>query len=215
MEFFNKIVDLFASDNYGVGIFAFIAVVMGSIAFNLTKIVTFFDERKNIKLAKLTNALKCEYITESDKYHYQEALATEHFAIATGLRAEKEIRDLIVNCHKNCEGTLRFAHFKRAIPFIRLEDGKATVIITRYDHISFGYNFIFSVLCFMSGTFILAITGFLNFDGVFPLLKHLGTTFFMCFLGALLFIEALPIFSAIHVRREIDKQRRSTDSEIF
>ncbi|WP_417698534.1 hypothetical protein [Psychromonas sp.] len=206
MDFFNKIVDLFANENYGVGILALIIVVVGAIAFNLTKIVTFFDERKNIKIAKLTDALKCEYITESDKHHYQEALATEHFAIATGLRTEKEIRDLIINCHKSCEGRLSFVHFKRATPFIQIKDRKATVIITKFDYLSFVYNSITSICCFSIGIFMLAITFFLNFDGLILILKYLGIVFMMCSLGILLFFEALPIFSAKYVRKELDKQ---------
>ena len=207
MEFFNKLVGLFVNGHYAVGVFAFVFLMIGTFIFNYAKIVNFGDERKRVKLTKIKEALDCEYLSESDKTHLQAALATEHFAITTGIHAEKELREAIVISHKGCSGELRFIHFKRAVPYLRFENGELSIKISKFEKVSFFYNLIVSFLCFSAGVFLFVIIGFLNFESSLMFFKHLGKSLFMCVLGGFLFFETISIFSARHVKEELIKQR--------
>lgn len=90
-------------------------------------------------------------------------------------------------------------HFKRTVPYLRFADEKLTIRITNIEKLQFIYNLVFGGLLTISGLLLVGLTGFLEAPAISGVFKYVGTAFFISVLGVLMLLEALPIFSALHV----------------
>jgi hypothetical protein len=201
---------LIESLNNGNILIALIIVAV-AIVFNFRAIVDFFEDCNKARLSKLTEALQCEYLSEFSKIHLQEALATEHFKRSTGIRVEKQFRDAIIETHQNFKGELRFAHFKRALPYIRFADKKLTIRITKIQKLLFLYNLVFGGLLIISGLLFFGLTGFLEAAAMSGVFKYVGAVLLLSVVGVLMLLEALPMTSALHVRKELEKHENDAE----
>ena len=195
----NKLIELINSGNY----FLVILVVIGAVIFNSRAIVEFFDERKKARISKLNEALQCEYLSPIAKVHLQDELATEHFKISTGIRVEKQLRDSLIEAHQNLNGELRFVHFKRALPHLSFIDQKLSIKMTKIDTLGFLYNFLVGGFLIISSIFSFAVIGFIEIETISALFKYIGVMIFIGLVGFFMLIEALPVISAIHVRKTL------------
>lgn len=207
-DLMNRIIELINKGDY----LLVILVVIGAIIFNFRAIIDFFDERNKAKLSKLSDALQCEHLSVLTKAHLQEELATEHFRRTTGIRAEKLLRDALIEAHKNTNGELRFVHFKRALPYVQYQGKKLRIKITKIEKLLFIYNFIIGLVLAISGLLLFASIGFIEAETALHVVKYIGIAFFIIVVGVFMLFEALPVFSARYVRRELEKS--SDDLEI-
>lgn len=67
-------------------------------------------------------------------------MATEQCRAATGLRLEKEHREIVVKAHKSTNGELAFIHFRRARSYLDFKGLKLTITIPRFER--FFYPFL-------------------------------------------------------------------------
>ena len=103
------------------------------VLFKAKGIVTFWDERRRIKLSHLKEALACDCIKGLTRQHLERELESEYYRLATGFKAEPQLRDAITRAHEKCKGELRFDHFRRASSCFHLKNGQLVVRLTRFD----------------------------------------------------------------------------------
>lgn len=197
-KFLDKLLENLSQGN--VLLASVIAIVV--ILFNFGKIIEFINDQKKSKIAKLGEALKSEYISGLTKTHLQEALATEHFKMATGVRLEKEVREALINTHQNTQGALRFVHFKRAIPHIVYQDKKLFVKITRPDLIGYWINIISGFSLIILGILLIALNTLTEEKTLF---NYGFGSFFILAAPPILF-DTRSVISARMVAKELAKQ---------
>lgn len=149
-DFMDKLVDSLSNGNYLLGI----VIVVVAFIFNYKTIVDFWEERKKARISKLTDAVKCDFVSGLTESHLQEELATEHFKITTGIRLEKQFREAVIKAHQSTNGTVSFVHFKRAIPHFSYDgdSGNVTVCISKFELFIYWFNFIFTSIFMLSQT---------------------------------------------------------------
>ncbi|MCY7293873.1 hypothetical protein [Alteromonas sp. a30] len=176
------------------------------VLFKAKSIVTFWDERRRIKLSHLKEALQCECIKGLTRRHLERELESEYYRLATGFKAEPQLRDAITRAHERFEGELKFDHFRRASSCLRLVNGRLAVNISPMDRfLGFG-SFILGVLFYLTG-FAIFMVGIAdvsdNFvEGARLLLE--GGLWFV--LGVICFIETLKFRSTVLIEKELSKQ---------
>lgn len=195
-----------------------ILMAAAALLFNYKKIIEFIEERQKARVAKLSEALKCEHISGLTKSHLEEELATEHFKIATGMRAEKAFREAVIQAHQNTQGELRFVHFKRALPLIFYEDAKLAVKITRFDLFDYWLNFIFGCalviegaleIIFSMGLLGMALSGQFKGINIIQALTMLGAGASIMAIALFVLWQTFPVISARKVAKELEKQRNN------
>lgn len=105
------------------------------VLFRAKSIVTFWDERRRIKLSQLKEALACDCIKGDTRRFLEGELESEYYRLATGMKLEKEVREALINTHNKCNGELRFDHFRRARDNYRFEDGKLVVQLSTFTKV--------------------------------------------------------------------------------
>jgi hypothetical protein len=103
---------------------------------------------------KLETAIQCPQVVGSTKLHLEDELATEHFKITTGIRLEKEMRESLINLHKESHGEISFTHFKRGLPHIYYKNRAIVINISIIEYAIFIFNLFFGIALTFAGLFL-------------------------------------------------------------
>lgn len=126
-----------------------------SIFLNYRKILESFDQIQKRRLERIKEALSSDYTSGLTRERLKEDLETEYYRLATGVFAEKPLREEMINTHKSMEKEVGFYHFLRARDYISLENGMFSIKIKRIDNAAYYYNIFTSLLLFLGAAFIL------------------------------------------------------------
>jgi hypothetical protein len=89
---------------------------------------------KQKKLEELKNALGQDFsLSESSKEVIGDLVEAELFNRAVGIYAERELREALINLHKDTSPKIDWKMIKRSRGFIKLENGEAVIHLTHMD----------------------------------------------------------------------------------
>jgi len=185
-------------------------IVPVTLIFNYKKIVEFLDDRKKAKIAKLTEALSCEYIDGPSKVFLQEELATEHFKLTTGIRLEKEFREAIINAHRNTKGELSFIQFKRALPHLYFKDSELSVRISIFEKVGYWFNLIFGCGAVFFGLILMVLPSQINGVTLLQALSVFGMGVFSIAIAIFMLFQTFPVSSAHNIQEELEKMHSNS-----
>ena len=191
--------------NNGNLLVAFLVVVIAFI-FHYKKIVDFFEERRRAKISRLLEARNCEYLSELAKERIQEELATEYFKLATGVRLEKNAREILLRTAARCSENVDFVHFKRAIPHMRFSGKRLKVEISKYAVVGHWFNLIFGLFLVIVG---LGFVGFIPYlvSGSKQFLVFFVEAAFFIFFGMFMISESFSVFSARLIQKALKNDK--------
>lgn len=129
-------------------------VISLAIIFNLKTIYEFWNAYSKRNLVILSDFLEKNYVTEQTKNILQEKINSILFNYATGIKAERILRQKILTLYESAGGSLTYKDLKRAKPFL-IEDDNGELVIrefTIWDKIEFYFKSI------LSGFFMLIFT---------------------------------------------------------
>ena len=178
-----------------------VVIVAVALVFNYKKIVEFLEERKKARIAKLTEALKCDFVTGLTKSHLEEEMATEQFRITTGIRLEKQFRESVIQAHKDANGEIAFVHFKRALPHLFCEQSILKVKVSLFDKISYWFNLIFGFFLAFSGLALMVLPSQIEGVSFVQLFTIFGLGCFFIAIALFMLTQTFPVVSA----RKIEK----------
>ncbi len=202
----DKLIDNLSNGNL---LFAAVIVVIALI-FNFKKVVDFFEDRRKAKIAKLIDALKCEYIQGLTRAHLEEELATEHFKLATGIRLEKEFRDAVIAAHKSTKGELGFVHFKRALPHLYFENSELSVQISIFEKLSYCFNLIFGFAMAIIGLLLFMLPGQIQGMKLVQALSILGMGAFFILIALFMLYQTTSVVSAKKVLKVLKRSHNNS-----
>lgn len=200
-DFMDKLVDSLSNGNYLLGI----VIVVVAFIFNYKTIVDFWEERKKARISKLTDAVKCDFVSGLTESHLQEELATEHFKITTGIRLEKQFREAVIKAHQSTNGTVSFVHFKRAIPHFSYDgdSGNVTVCISKLELFIYWFNFIFGVGMALFGLLLTGISSQIPNISLIQVFSVIFIGVFFIFTSIFMLSQTLPVVSAKIIEKEL------------
>ena len=138
------LIEKLTNENTFLGYFFLLAVLLLPY---LPNIPEFIEKRKNAKIKLLSDALECEHIEELMREHLESELSTRHFHLATGINAEKDVREAILHTIDAASGELKLNHFKHAFSFLTLKGSTLSLHVPRFE--KFFYR-VSKVIRFMS-----------------------------------------------------------------
>ena len=110
-----------------------IALLVVIVVLNAHKLHPILVERKRHRLKSLDAALDSEWVRGKERICLQQQAATEHFHAATGIMLEKAPRDALLKIYERSEARLPFVHFKRAVSYVRYENGEFEIRLGRFE----------------------------------------------------------------------------------
>lgn len=130
-----------------------------------------------------------------------------YFKIATGIYAEKNLREALIKLHNKHSPTINWTHIKRALPYIETNKGTETSVrkTTISETIGYYYNLSTGILfLFLSIAALVAFisTGKLNLISV---LTGAGSALFSFAFALFVFSQNFPEKSAKLIRNTIKK----------
>jgi len=181
-----------------------ITAVVLAIVFNLKKILAFIDDRKKVRITRLTEALACEFIDNSTKKHLQNELAKELCKSATGVAVESKFRKKIFETHDKMNGEVSFIHFTRAMPYFKFEKETLSIHISKFESVSYVINYFgfFIAMLGFAGT-TLALLSEISHPNSTNLLILLITNFSLLTAGIFMITETFSIRSAKMISKRI------------
>lgn len=182
-----------------------LVIVAVALVFNYKKIVEFLEERKKARLVKLSEALKCEYVSGLTRSHLEEELVTEQFKVITGISLEKEFREAVIQTHRNTRGELNFIHFKRALPHTFYKDSKLEVKISSFEKVSYWFNLIFGFVLAFLGLILMWLPSQSKEINIIQLLSVLGMGVFFIATALFMLSQTFSVISARKVSKALDK----------
>ena len=184
-----------------------IAIVFLAATINHKKIFESYDFFRKRKLEHLKDACASEHVKGLTKERLQEDIETEYYRLATGIFAEKCLREAMISAHKDISGDIGYIHFLRGKEFIGLERGKLIITINKFDKAIYIFNLCAGLLMAFFG-FILLLSPSLTGE------KELGKVITdlilgFIFLGGFLFFafQFRPYYSANLIKKELAKTR--------
>ena len=198
-KFLNLLIECIATGN--IVVVAIIVVV--AVIFNVEKIFSFLHTRKKVKIQLIEESLNNPHVNGGTKLYLESLIEQEYFKAITGIVLEKEIREALIQVHKDANGELKFKHFKRAIPYISYKDSALSVKIDKFSMLGFIYNFVFGILLMMVGVALFILPAFVSDLTIQNILSSYGAAMFMILSGGLMLFESLPIVSARLVQKHL------------
>lgn len=193
----DKLIESLNNGNILLGV----VIVSVALVFNYKKIVEFLEERKKARITKLTEALRCDFVTGVTKSHLEEELATEQFKITTGIRLEKQFREAVIQAHKSTNGEIAFVHFKRALPHLFFEKNILKVNISLFEKISYWFNLLFGFVLAFSGLALMVLPSQIEGINFVQFISIIGLGFFFIAIALFMLAQTFPVVSA----RKIEK----------
>ena len=189
-----------------------VIVALGAITliFKAKSIVTFWDDRRRIKLSQLKEALDCECIKGDTRKFLESELESEYYRLATGVKLEKEVREALIQTHQKCNGELRFDHFRRALSSCEFENGKLRVEISLFTKITGWYGAAVSLFSFISLLFVTLMFLSTFTKNFVESLQHFALGVPLAFISLMGVKQYLELYSAKLVKAEMDKQPSSS-----
>jgi hypothetical protein len=180
--------------------------ITGLIVINLPKIVEFVEGRRKVRISRLTEASKCEYLDENFKAFLSDEIQREYFRYVTKISAEKQYRDKLFEVHRNSEN-LPFIHFRRAFSYLNIKDGVLSVKISIWAKLIGWVNFIVGVLCGFLSLAMLMIPVYIKpIEPARLLSLYAGGGYFLVM--SIIFLSlTLPVYSAKRIKSEIENQK--------
>jgi hypothetical protein len=204
-----ELIELLLSNNAKISI---LVIILIAFIFHFKKIIEFFDERNNLKIKKINEALACWVLPPITRLHLEKELVAQHFRLARGIYLEEAFREALINAHQELQGDLVFAHFKRALPHIRHKAGALSVELTRWDKFIYGFCLTFGILMPLSGLF--EFTYALVFATYLPhalILEVLSLGCIVIVVGIILLFQTFEVSSAKKVQiglKRLEEKRK-------
>jgi hypothetical protein len=198
-EVLDKLIESLNSGNILLGV----VIVAVAMVFNYKKIVEFLEERKKARITKLTDALKCDFVTGITKTHLQEELATEQFKITTGIRLEKQFREAVIQAHNSANGELAFIHFKRAIPHLFYEQSRLKVNVSTFEKASYWFNLVFGFILAFSGLALIVLPSQIEGINFVQFITFFGLSCFFIAIGVFMLAQTFPVVSARKIEKHL------------
>lgn len=180
-----------------------VVIVAVAFLFNYKKIVEFLEERKKERIAKLTEALNCDFVTGITKSHLEEELATEQFKITTGIRLEKQFREAVIQAHKSTNGELAFIHFKRALPHLFYDQQRLKVEISLFEKASYWFNLIFGFVLAFSGLALMVLPSQISGINLAQFITIFGLGCFFIATALFMIAQTFPVVSARKIEKHL------------
>ena len=167
-----------------------------------SSIARYMVNRRKVQVANIEEAWRSKYCDGESQEALRRQAAAEYFNLATGIRLEKEPREALMAIYNRAAGGMPFVHFKRAARLARYEKEKLDIHISRLD-----WFLLWVGLLFGGSMSVIGIPLILLFIAIVedPWSRVLGAGY-MIVSAVVLLLQALPIWSAYRVKREIARQ---------
>ncbi|WP_136678664.1 hypothetical protein [Neptunomonas sp. XY-337] len=189
-----------------------ILIILISLIVNYEKIILIIENRNKARVRKLLEAIECQSAKGVTKEYLIEELANEQFKVATGIGAERELREAMILLHRSMEGELPFKYFKRALPHLSLKEGEIEVTISKLDSVNFWFNLLVGILLSVAGLVLMILPTQVNLT--FPsntiTITHLIALFSLgvayMALSVFLISQVMPVAAAKKLKHRLSSQ---------
>jgi len=204
----SNIVSELSNENYII----VAVIVVCTIVFNLNAIANFFDARKKVKINLINDALGNDNVTGATKKYLENLVEFEYFHKITGVAAEKDIREKLIEAYESTHGKIRFSHFKRSVPYINFYNDQINIEIGWFSKIAFAYNIISAFCNFIGVVLLLSLIYFQTEVVVVDIYQGLMALTVMFLLGMFFLSQSLPVVSSYYVKKHLEKSRETDES---
>lgn len=201
IELANKIVSVIQSGN----ILWMAVLIVVAFMMNLSKVLEFLESRKKTQIKRLLEAMNCEYLDSNFKEFLTHEIQREFFLYVSKIAAEKQFREKLFEIHRNANGNLPFFHFRRASSYLNYYDDELSIEISKYDIFSHYINIAFAILLCFIGIATFMIPVFVKPFTIIQALWLYGYGVFFMALAMFFWFQAVPLFSAKLIRKELIK----------
>jgi hypothetical protein len=137
-QFFNAI----KTDNP----YAIAAVVLVSLVLSFRSVLSFIETRQARRNELLENGLKHQYLDETVRLAIEENRNSFYFAMATGIKANKQLRTKIIDINERSNGEISPFQLAKVKNLLKLQNGKLCVSITGSDWFAASINLLCACL---------------------------------------------------------------------
>jgi hypothetical protein len=200
-----QFIDNIKNGNYLAASIIFATLLLILTLFRLKIILDFFELRQRSKISRMVAALESNYVKGATKSFLEEEIESEYFRLITSIRAERQFREAMLDIHKNANGELSFADFRRAKTFMRFKHPKIEVVISYVDKITFYLFTFFSTICLVLGalTIVLLFSQFEKFDWVTAIKLFSSGLFMICVFVFITITASTPLYAAERIKKYI------------
>ena len=175
---------------------------------DLSRFLNIFETKEKKRLDKLEVYVNNKEAANSEALEVIKDLRDAHyFKVATGIYAEKRLRDSLINLHKKTSHTINWVNIKRAMPYIDA-DSTSTVSIrdqSRSEQFGYFYN-LFTGWLFLGFAVALSLVFIFSSDKVLSQFAlWIASTLFCAFFAIFAFSQNFPISSAKKIKTELNK----------
>ncbi len=174
---------------------------------NVKPIYDIFDAFPKRKLTVLQDFVGEKGATGRTRKVIQEEFDSIGFWYATGIKAERRLREAIINLHELTDGRLKYVDIKRSRSFLSImQDGTLKVRkFTRLDDFIYLFSFIGSKLLFSFAILALSILIFFPINNPGIRLALLLQVVLLFILAIFYHLQSLPLSAARKIKDEISK----------
>ena len=204
MELIKNIFESIQKGNYFIAVVLVILITI----IRLKEIINFYYEFKQYKIRNLRN-LYNEDIDQSMKKMLQNYINNEIFYQLTGIRAEKFLRDKIVETYEKAQGLITYKDLKSAQRFLVIDDGELKVKVTIFDKIDKWFNLFLSIILIFITSYLFLLPSFINKPSLTQILISFSFGVFTYIFAGFLIALTFPIKKAEKIKKLLRNLKHS------
>lgn len=173
---------------------------------NLTNIFNFFESKERKRLVGLEAYVNNPQVADGEALEVIKDLRDAcYFKVATGIYAEKNLRDSLISLRKKISDEISWVNIKRAMPYIKV--GQNSSIEIREENLSeklgYYYNLVVGWLFLGSSVLLWLMFLFTENKGFNHVFVCVFSVLFCLFVSVLVFSQNFSIVSASKIRKKL------------
>jgi hypothetical protein len=184
---------------------------------DLSRFLNIFETKEKKRLDMLEVYVSNKDASNNEALEVIKDLRDAHyFKVATGIYAERNLRDSLISLHKKTSHTINWINIKRAIPYIDADSTSTASIREQTGLEKFGYYYnLFTGWLFLGAAVALSLVFIFSSDkAVSQFALWIVSTLFCAFFAIFTFAQNFPISSAKKIKTELDNLSVTAVTEV-
>ncbi|MDD1796395.1 hypothetical protein LRP50_25080 [Enterovibrio sp. ZSDZ42] len=144
--------------------FLILVLVLAWFVFNrdYSHIFNFLERKENKRLERLESYISSNSYSTNCLEVVKEQRDTHYFKVATGIYAEKTLRDAYIDLHNSTSHRISWITIRRSLPYLKLDEENNAYIRSEKWHEKLGiyYNYLVAIISFLLSISIILVMVF-------------------------------------------------------
>lgn len=191
---------------------SFFVVVAIALLFNLRAISEFLEGRAARHQKFVEAALKLERLTNTSRQFLEEELNYYVFKRITGISADATLREKLRDVIERSAGELQIRQLSRVSQFIRVKEGRLTIVVHTIDSVWAYMNLIFGALVSLIALALFMAPGLVKMPTIAQSLVSVGFGVLFFVFAMFMVAEATPALLAKRIAPVVARLERAGDA---